>query len=130
MYGAIDYAGEVDCDLAWETHLFARSKLVAAAGAYNIQLFDTPHIHVRDLEDCEATTLQAKALGIQARSAIHPAQIDRIHSALMPTTDEISHAQRVVAAYEEANGNVVLLDGKFIEEPVVKRARRVLSYMS
>ncbi|CAM3856928.1 HpcH/HpaI aldolase/citrate lyase family protein [Litorimonas haliclonae] len=130
MYGAIDYAGEVDCDLAWETHLFARCKLVAAAAAYDVQLFDTPHIHVRDLADCEATTLQAKALGIHARSAIHPAQIERIHSALMPTDDEISYAQRVVAAYEEANGNVVLLDGKFIEEPVVKRARRVLTYIS
>lgn len=130
MYGAIDYAGEVDCDLAWETHLFARCKLVAVAAAFDVQLFDTPHIHVRDLEDCEATTLQAKALGIHARSAIHPAQIERIHSALMPTDDEISYAQRVVATYEEANGNVVLLDGKFIEEPVVKRARRVLSYIS
>lgn len=130
MYGAIDYAGDVDCDLAWETHLFARCKLVAAAAAHDVQLFDTPHIHVRDLADCEATTQQAKALGIHARSAIHPAQIARIHSALTPTSDEISYAKRVIAAYEEANGNVVLLDGKFIEEPVVKRARRVLSYSS
>lgn len=130
MYGAIDYAGEVDCDLEWETHLFARSKLVAAATAYNVQLFDTPHIHVRDLEDCEATTHQAKAIGIHARSAIHPAQIERIHSALTPTADEVSYAKRVVEAYDGANGNVVLLDGKFIEEPVVKRARRVLSYSS
>ena len=130
MYGAIDYAGEVDCDLEWETHLYARSKLVAGAAAFNVQLFDTPHIHVRDLEDCEATTHQAKALGIHARSAIHPAQIDRIHNALAPKPDEVTYAERVVSAYEEANGNVVLLDGKFIETPVVKRARRILSYSS
>jgi len=128
MYGAIDYAGDVDCDLSWETHLYARSRLVAAATAYDVQLFDVPHIHVRDLEDCEATTRQAKALGIHARSAIHPAQIARIHAALAPSEEEVAYAERVIAADKAANGNVVLLDGKFIEAPVVKKARRVLAY--
>lgn len=127
MYGAVDYAGDVDCDLSWETHLYARSRLVAAAHVYDVLLFDVPHIYVRDLDDCEATTRQAKALGIHARSAIHPAQIERIHAALAPSSDEVVHAERVIAAYEEANGNVVLLDGKFIEMPVVKKAKRVLA---
>lgn len=127
LYGAVDYAGDVDCDLSWDTHLYARSRLVAAAHVYDVLLFDVPHIHVRDLDDCEASTRQAKALGIHARSAIHPAQIERIHAALAPSSDEVLHAERVIAAYEEANGNVVLLDGKFIEMPVVKKAKRVLA---
>lgn len=128
MYGAIDYAGDVDCDLAWETHLFARSKLVASATAFDVQLFDVPHIDVRNLDDCEASTRQTKALGIHARSAIHPAQIARIHAALSPSAEDVAHAQRVIEAYQKAQGNVVLLDGKFIEAPVVKRAERILSY--
>jgi len=128
MYGAIDYAGDVDCDLSWETHIYARSRLIAAACAHEVLLFDVPHIHVRDLEDCEATTRQAKALGIHARSAIHPAQIERIHAALAPSEDEIKQAERVIAADQAAKGNVVLLDGKFIEAPVVKKARRILAY--
>lgn len=128
MYGAIDYAGDVDCDLSWDTHLYARSRLVAAAAAHDVLLFDVPHIHVRDLNDCEATTRQAKALGIHARSAIHPAQIERIHVALAPSSEEIAYAEKVIAADEAAGGNVVLLDGKFIEAPVVKKARRVLAF--
>lgn len=128
MYGAVDYAGDVDCDLSWETHLYARSRLVMTAAAHDILLFDVPHIHVRDLDDCEATTRMAKALGIHARSAIHPAQISRIHAALAPTAVEIEQAERVIAAYQEAKGNVVLLDGKFIEAPVVKKAQRVLAF--
>lgn len=128
MYGAVDYAGDLDCDLSWGTHLYARSRLVAAAAAHDVHLFDVPHIDVRDLDDCEATTRKAKALGIHARSAIHPGQIERIHKALTPSADEVSHAERVIAAYQEANGNVVLLDGKFVEAPVVKKARRVLAY--
>lgn len=128
MYGAIDYAGDVDCDLSWETHLYARSRLVAAAVGHNVQLFDVPHIDVRDLEDCEATTRKAKALGIHARSAIHPDQIERIHMALAPSNEEIEQAERIIAAYQKADGNVVLLDGKFIEAPVVKKAQRVLAF--
>ncbi|WP_017931793.1 HpcH/HpaI aldolase/citrate lyase family protein [Robiginitomaculum antarcticum] len=128
MYGAVDYAGDVGCDLSWESHLYARSHCVAAAIAHDVQLFDVPHIDVRDLDDCEATTRKAKALGIYARSAIHPAQIARIHAALAPSKDEVSHAQRVIAAYQSAGGNVALLDGKFIEAPVVKAAQRVLEF--
>ena len=126
MYGAIDYAGDVDCDLSWDTHLYARSRLVAAATVYDVLLFDVPHIDVKDLDDCEATTTQAKSLGIHARSAIHPAQIERIHKALAPSQDEIKQAERVITAYKAADGNVVLLDGKFVEAPVVKKAQRVL----
>ena len=128
MYGAIDYAGDVDCDLSWDTHLYARSRLAAAATVYDVLLFDVPHIDVKDLDDCEATTARAKSLGIHARSAIHPAQIERIHAALAPTPKEVLHAERVIEAYKAAKGNVVLLDGKFVEAPVVKKAQRVLKY--
>ena len=128
LFGAVDFASDIDSDLSWETLLYARSRLVAAAIGHDVLLFDVPHIQVRDLEDCEASTRRAKALGIHARSAIHPAQIDRIHTALAPTAEEIEQAERVIAAYQEADGNVVLLDGKFIETPVVKKAQRVLAF--
>lgn len=127
MYGAVDYAGDVDCDLSWDTHLYARSRLVAAAAAAEVMLFDVPHVNVRDLDECEATTRRAKALGIHARSAIHPAQVDRIHAALAPTDAELAWARSVVAADEASGGNVTLLDGKFIEAPVVKKARRIIA---
>ena len=83
---------------------------------------------MRDLDDCEATTRQAKALGIHARAAIHPAQIDRIHSALAPSEEEVAFAEKVIAADKAAGGNVALLDGKFIEAPVVKKAQRILAF--
>ncbi|MEP3888908.1 MAG: CoA ester lyase [Hellea sp.] len=128
MYGAIDYAGEVDCDQSWDTHLYARSRLVAAANAFGVQFFAGPHVKVRDLDDCETTTMRLKTLGIHARSAIHPAQIARIHVALAPSEAEIAFAEKVIAADKAAGGNVVLLDGKFIEAPVVKKALRVLAF--
>lgn len=128
MYGAIDYAGDVGCGPEWENHLYARSRLVAACAAFDVALFDTPHIDVKDNDGLEQATRQSRSLGIFARAAIHPAQIDPIHRALTPTDGEIEKAQRVVAAYEASDGNVALLDGKMIEAPIIKAARRVLAW--
>lgn len=128
LYGAIDYAGDVDCSPAWEAHLYARSRLVAAASVYGVQLFDVPYIDIADPAGCEASTRRAKTLGIHARSAIHPAHIDLIHRALAPSAAELKYAKRVIAADKAAGGNVVLLDGQFIEAPVVKKARRILAH--
>ena len=129
LFGGVDYASDLDCDMAWETLLYARSKLAASAAAHDVLLFDSPHIDVRNLEDCEASTRKAKALGIHARSAIHPAQIEPIHTALKPSEAEVDYAKRVLEAFDKSQGNVVLLDGAFIEEPIVKKARRVLKYL-
>lgn len=128
LYGAIDYAGDVGCGPDWENHLYARSRLVAACAAFDVTLFDTPFIDVKDPDGLSAATLRSKNLGIYARSAIHPAQIAPIHTALAPTEAETEHARRVVAAYEQSEGNVALLDGKLIEAPIIKAAHRVLAW--
>ena len=127
LYGAIDYAGDVGCDGEWDTHLYARSRMVAACAAHDVSLFDVPYIDVRDPEGCEASTRRAKALGIFSRSAIHPAQIDPIHDALRPSTADIEKAKRVVEAFEASDGNVALLDGRLLEAPIVKAAERTLA---
>jgi len=130
MYGAIDYAGDVGCGPEWENHLYARSRLVAASAAFDVTLFDTPHIDVKDPDGLEMATRRAKSLGIFARAAIHPVQIETIHKALAPTDNEVAKAHRVVAAYEASDGNVALLDGKMIEAPIIKAARRVLAWVN
>lgn len=128
MYGAIDYAGDVGCSLAWESHIYARSRLVAACAAFDVTLFDTPFTDVKDGAALASTTQLAKQLGIFARAAIHPVQIETIHKVLAPTELEVERARRIVEAYENSEGNVALLDGKMIEAPIIKAARRVLAW--
>jgi len=128
MYGAIDYAGDVGCGPEWENHLYARSRLVAASAAFDVTLFDTPHIDVKDPAGLDLATRKARSLGVFARAAIHPVQIETIHQALSPSEDEVARAHRVVEAYEASDGNVALLEGKMIEAPIIKAARRVLAW--
>jgi citrate lyase subunit beta/citryl-CoA lyase/(S)-citramalyl-CoA lyase len=128
LFGGVDFSADIGSTLEWDALLTARSTLAMAAAAHNVLVFDVPYLDLRDPDGCETETRRVKDLGIPARSAIHPAQIEPIHKALSPSADEINYAERLVAAYEEAKGNVALLDGKLIEAPLMKKAQRILAF--
>lgn len=127
IYGAIDLAADIGCTLDWDAHLYGRSRCALAFGAARKVLFDVPYLDVKDTEGLKAATRRAATLGIHARTAIHPAQVPVIHEALAPSAEEVAEAKRVLEAFEAAKGGVVLLDGKMVELPVIKSARRVLA---
>ena len=128
IFGAIDYSADIGSDMEWETMLYARSHLVASAHANDVILFDTPYNDVRNPEGCRYDTARAKKIGIFARSAIHPTQVEAIHSALKPSDAEVDQAKRVIKAMKDAGGNAALLEGKLLEEPIIKKARRILEF--
>ena len=110
--------------------LYARSALCVAARAAGIPALETPHFKLRDPEGLRASSLAAKRLGFKGRFAIHPEQIETINACFAPSSAEIEHARRVVAAYEEAEKQgraSTSLDGRVIDVPVVKRARALLA---
>ena len=110
--------------------LYARSALCVAARAAGIAALETPHFKLRDPEGLRASSLAAKRLGFKGRFAIHPEQIETINACFAPSSAEIEHARRVVAAYEEAEKQgraSTSLDGRVIDVPVVKRARALLA---
>ena len=60
---------------------------------------------------------------------IHPNQVGIVNRVFTPSEAEIAFAERVVAAFENAEAEGVAsiqLDGKFIDYPIVYRAQRVL----
>ncbi|MEM8988056.1 MAG: CoA ester lyase [Pseudomonadota bacterium] len=127
LFGGVDYSADVGCDLSWDALLYARARLAAACAKAGVVLFDVPYLDVGDEDGLIETTRKAKALGVQARAAIHPAQVSGIHRALAPSAEEIETAGRIVEAFEAAGGGVALLDGKLIELPVIMAARRTLA---
>jgi citrate lyase subunit beta/citryl-CoA lyase len=107
----------------------ARSQVVIAARAAGLQPIDTVFSDVQDIEGLRASVLEAKSLGFDGKGCIHPRQIPIIHDAFAPTREELDKAQRIVAAFEEAQAKglgVVALGSKMIDPPVVKRAQRVV----
>ncbi len=44
-----------------------------------------------------------------------------------PSPEEVAKAQKILAAFEEANTGLVVVDGKLIEKPVVREMQRIAS---
>ncbi len=131
-FGAEDYTRDIGGERTKEGYetLFARSMLVAAAKAAGIQALDTVYSDVNDLEGLYEDTIRSRRMGFDGRSAIHPSQIEVIHTAYTPSQDEIGWAKRVIEALEEgkkAGTGAISLDGKMIDKPVAKRAERIIA---
>lgn len=109
----------------------ARGQLILAAREAGIHAIDTVFGDVNNEEDFIAETTRIKEMGFDGKSVVNPRQINIAHQIFMPTTKEIDHAERVIAAYKESlarKSGVVSLNGKMIDVPVVKRAERTLAY--
>lgn len=114
--GVTDEAG-----LAW-----ARSRIVVAARAAGLPApAQSVFTNIRDLDGLAASCAQGRAMGFRGRAAIHPIQLPVIAAAYRPTRDEIAAALEVVSAADQ--GAVALADGRFVDEAVVRQARRVLT---
>jgi citrate lyase subunit beta/citryl-CoA lyase len=84
---------------------------------------------VADEEGLLAWGRRSRAMGFQGMGCIHPRQIRIIHDAFAPSHQELEKAQRIVAAFEEAEEKglgVVSLGTKMIDRPVVLRARKLV----
>lgn len=128
MLGGIDLAAELGATLDWDALLYARSRLIlAAALAGGLATLDTPSLDITDLETLAREARAAARLGFTGKAAIHPAQLPGIHEAFTPTDDEVQRARRVVLAFEESRGGVVVVDGRMVDRPVVRAAQRTLA---
>jgi citrate lyase subunit beta/citryl-CoA lyase len=109
--------------------LFARSRVVNAARAAGWQAIDSVFSDVADMEALRAWGRDSRAMGFEGMGCLHPLQIPVIHEAFAPTAAEIEKAQRIVAAFEEAQAKglgVVSLGSKMIDPPVVQRALKLV----
>jgi citrate lyase subunit beta/citryl-CoA lyase len=109
---------------------YARTRLLNAAKAANIQAIDSVFGDVGDLEGLRHWGENSRALGFEGMGCIHPSQIPVIHEAFAPSQAEIEKALKIVAAFEEAQQRglgVVSLGSKMIDPPVVERAHKLVA---
>jgi citrate lyase subunit beta/citryl-CoA lyase len=135
-FGAGDFT--LDVNMIWgraENELaYARARVVTCSRAAGIEApLDTVWVDLQDEEGLEASTRLALAMGFQGKMCIHPNQIPVVNRVFTPTNAEIDFAERVVAAFAQAEKEgsaAIQLDGKFIDYPIVYRAQRTLATMA
>jgi citrate lyase subunit beta / citryl-CoA lyase len=109
------------------TYQLARSLCLAGAAAAGVPAIDTVWTDFRDTQGLTADSIRARRAGFGGKIAIHPDQVAPINAAFSPSAEDIAHAQRVVAAFEGNPGvGTIGLDGKMLDMPHLKQARRVL----
>ncbi len=112
---------------------YARCRVAMACKAYQIDAIDTPFTDVNDMEGLKKDAENAQTLAMNAKSAIHPNQIDTINEVFLPAPKLIIWAKRVKAASDDALARgigVFSLDGKMVDKPVIERALKILAKAS
>ncbi len=108
----------------------ARSFCLLAAAAAEVTALDTVFTDFRDRDGLLRYATNARRDGFTGMLAIHPAQIDTINAAFVPSAAEVQHARRVVALFDNNPGaGTVGLDGKMIDRPHLLQAQRVLKLL-
>lgn len=131
LLGAEDYTKDLEVTRTKEGNeiFYARNRIITACKAYKIDAIDTPFTDTNDNEGLVKDTLFAKSIGMNAKSAIHPNQVETINKLFTPTDREIEYAKRVLIARDEAfkkGLGVFSLDGKMVDKPVIERAEKVI----
>lgn len=108
---------------------YARHRLVCAARAAGVEVFDTPFTDVNDDEGLLADAAYAKALGFTGKASISPRHVAGINQVFSPTAGEIAYAKEVLAVIAEAKRlgkGAISLHGKMVDAPIVNRAKQTL----
>ena len=98
--GAEDLTADLRCKRTKEGREieYARTRLVAAARAAGVDVYDTPFTDVNDDEGILVDTELAKALGFTGKASISPRHVEVINQVFSPTEKEIDYAYEVMEA--------------------------------
>jgi len=106
-----------------------RAMIAFAARAQSVIPIDTPHINIHDIKGLEKHCAAAKTLGFGGMQILHPKEIEIVHRIYSPTPEEVEEAGEMIRLSDEAekeDRGVVVMNGKFVGPPLVKRARKLI----
>ena len=110
---------------------YPRSKLVVDARAAGVQwLVDGVFMNLKDTDMLREECLIARELGFVGKMAIHPTQVDVMHTVFSPSELEVAYARGLIAAFRdgEARGvGAVKFEGMMVDYANVRLAERTLA---
>jgi len=130
--GAEDLTADLQCKRTKEGREieYARTRLVVAARAAGVDVYDTPFTDVNDDAGILEDATLAKSLGFTGKASISPRHVEVINRVFSPTLQEIDYAYEVMDAIAQAKAQgkgAIALRGKMIDAPIVARAERTIA---
>jgi citrate lyase subunit beta/citryl-CoA lyase len=103
---------------------------VLSARAGGIEILDGPYSEFSDVEGFAAECRQARDLGFDGKTLIHPSQIEACNAIFTPPPEEVAQARRIIAAFslpENASRGAIQLDGRMVERLHAEMAKRTIA---
>lgn len=101
-----------------------------AARAHGIDILDGVYNDIKDEAGFRAECEQARDLGFDGKTLIHPAQVGPANALFAPDEAELTRARAVIAAFalpENAGKGAIQLDGRMVELLHAEMARRTVA---
>jgi citrate lyase subunit beta / citryl-CoA lyase len=106
------------------------ARCLLAAHAHNIDILDGVYNDLSDAKGFEAECIQARDMGFDGKTLIHPNQVEPCNNVFSPSADEVAQARKLIAAFdlpENRNKGVVQVDGRMVERMHAEMARRTVA---
>lgn len=132
VMGTNDLAKDIGCATGGDrlAMMTALQQCILAARAAGIVCVDGVYNAFKDEDGLRVECEQGRALGMDGKSLIHPAQVDIANTIFAPDAAAVDLARRQIAAFEEAEAQgegVAVLDGSIVENLHIVTARQVLA---
>jgi citrate lyase subunit beta / citryl-CoA lyase len=103
---------------------------ILAARAYGLEIFDGPYSDFSNVDGFGLECTQARDLGFDGKTLIHPGQIVACNAIFTPPAEEVAQARKIIAAFElpeNASRGAISLDGQMVERLHADMARRTIA---
>src|SRR5947209_3913344 len=103
---------------------------ILAAHAYGLEILDGPYSDFSNVDGFAQECAQARDLGFDGKTLIHPGQIQACNAIFTPPAEEVAHARKIIAAFERpenASRGAIQLDGQMVERLHADMAKRTIA---
>jgi citrate lyase subunit beta / citryl-CoA lyase len=103
---------------------------ILATRAYGLEILDGPYSDFSNIDGFNQECVQARDLGFDGKTLIHPGQIEACNAIFTPPEEEVARARKIIAAFERpenASRGAISLDGQMVERLHADMARRTIA---
>src|SRR5712671_350912 len=100
---------------------------IAAARAYHVDILDGVYNDFKNADGFAQECAQARELGFDGKTLIHPSQIEPSNAIFSPSAEEVAEARSIITACERPENKdkgVLQVDGRMVERMHADMARR------